>query len=56
LGAAGFDDRQLVAPERSGAGHKVYAIKPLLEHITAGMQYVLGDLQADDRPSVAGAK
>ena len=42
--------------EAHGHNEKVYAIKPLLEHITAGMQYVLGDLQADDRPSVAGAK
>jgi hypothetical protein len=32
------------------------AIKPVLEHITAGMQYVLGDLQADDRPSAGGGK
>ena len=37
--------------EAHGHNEKVYAIKPLLEHITAGMQYVLGDLQADDRPS-----
>ena len=34
----------------------IYAIKHLLEHITAGMQYVLGDLQADDRPSAAVGK
>ena len=36
--------------EAHGHNEKVYAIKPLLEHITAGMQYVLGDLPADDRP------
>jgi type 1 glutamine amidotransferase len=36
--------------EAHGHNEKVYAIKPLLEHITAGMQYVLGDLQADDSP------
>ena len=42
--------------EAHGHNEKVYATKPLLEHITAGMRYVLGDLQADDRPSVAGAK
>jgi type 1 glutamine amidotransferase len=42
--------------EAHGHNEKVYAIKPLLEHITAGMQYVLGDLQADDRPSKTGTK
>ena len=36
--------------EAHGHNEKAYAIKPLLEHLTAGMQYVLGDLQADDRP------
>jgi type 1 glutamine amidotransferase len=36
--------------EAHGHNEKVYAIKPLLEHITAGMQYVLGDLPADDTP------
>jgi type 1 glutamine amidotransferase len=35
---------------------KVYANKLLLQHITAGMQYVLGDLAADDSPSVRGTK
>jgi type 1 glutamine amidotransferase len=38
--------------EAHGHNEKVYAIKPLLEHITAGVQYVIGDLQADDSPSV----
>jgi type 1 glutamine amidotransferase len=38
--------------EAHGHNEKVYAIKPLLEHVTAGIQYVLGDLQADDSPSV----
>jgi hypothetical protein len=32
----------------------VYAIKPLLEHVMLGIQYVLGDLEADDSPSVKG--
>ena len=31
-----------------------YAKTPLLEHLLAGMQYALGDLQADDSPSVKG--
>jgi type 1 glutamine amidotransferase len=39
--------------EAHGHNEKVYAIKPLLEHITAGMQYVLGDLAVDDTPIAA---
>ena len=38
--------------EAHGHNEKVYAHKLLLEHVLAGMQYVLGDLKADDRPSV----
>lgn len=36
-----------------GHGHspRVYAMTPMLEHIRAGIQYVLGDLKADDSPS-----
>ena len=36
-----------------GHGHsaRVYAMTPMLEHIRAGIQYVLGDLRADDGPS-----
>jgi type 1 glutamine amidotransferase len=37
--------------EAHGHNEKVYAITPLLEHVLAGMQYVLGDLAADDSPS-----
>jgi len=40
--------------EAHGHNEKIYAIKPLLEHILAGVQYALGDLQADDSPSVKG--
>ena len=36
--------------EAHGHNEKVYAIKPLLAHLLYGMQYVLGDLEADDRP------
>jgi type 1 glutamine amidotransferase len=36
--------------EAHGHNEKVYAIKPLLGHILAGLQYVLGDLDADDQP------
>ena len=33
-----------------GHSERIYAIRPLLEHLLAGMQYALGDLQADDTP------
>ena len=40
-----------------GHHERNYAVKPLLEHLLAGMQYALGDLKADDSPSVkAGTK
>jgi type 1 glutamine amidotransferase len=37
-----------------GHGHsdRVYTMTPMLEHIRAGVQYALGDLKADDSPSV----
>ena len=37
-----------------GHGHsdRVYAMTPMLEHIRAGIQYSLGDLKADDSPSI----
>jgi type 1 glutamine amidotransferase len=35
-----------------GHNESVYAVAPLLEHLLYGMQYVLGDLEVDDRPSV----
>ena len=34
-----------------GHNERIYAMKPMLEHLLAGMQYALGDLKADDRPS-----
>ncbi len=37
--------------EAHGHNERVYAIKPLLEHVMLGIQYVLGDLPADDAPS-----
>jgi type 1 glutamine amidotransferase len=42
--------------EAHGHNEKVYANALLLAHITAGLQYVLGDLQADDSPSAGGGK
>ena len=38
--------------EAHGHSDRVYAMTPMLEHLRAGIQYVLGDLQADDSPSV----
>ena len=38
--------------EAHGHSETVYAIKPFLEHMLAGIQYALGDLKADDSPSV----
>jgi type 1 glutamine amidotransferase len=40
--------------EAHGHNEKIYAIRPILEHVLYGMQYVLGDLPADDSPSVKG--
>jgi type 1 glutamine amidotransferase len=39
--------------EAHGHDEKVYANKQMLEHLLAGVQYALGDLKADDSPSVA---
>jgi type 1 glutamine amidotransferase len=38
--------------EAHGHSERVYAITPMLEHLLAGVQYALGDLKADDDPSV----
>ncbi len=38
--------------EAHGHSDRVYAMTPMLEHIRAGIQYALGDLKADDSPSV----
>ena len=37
--------------EAHGHGERVYAMRPMLEHVLAGVQYAIGDLDADDRPS-----
>jgi type 1 glutamine amidotransferase len=41
--------------EALGHNEKVYADRRVLEHVLAGMQYVLGDLEAEDSPSRRGA-
>jgi hypothetical protein len=38
--------------EAHGHHERVYAMRPMLEHVIAGIQYALGDLKADDSPSV----
>lgn len=38
--------------EAHGHSERVYAMRPMLEHIVAGIQYAIGDLKADDSPSV----
>jgi type 1 glutamine amidotransferase len=42
--------------EAHGHSERVYAIQPMLEHVLAGVQYALGDLKADDSPSVKPKK
>jgi len=44
--------------EAHGHNEKIYAMKPMLEHVLAGIQYAIGDLKADDAPSAkpAGSK
>jgi type 1 glutamine amidotransferase len=39
-----------------GHSERVYAIRPMLEHVLAGVQYALGDLKANDAPSVKPKK
>jgi type 1 glutamine amidotransferase len=38
--------------EAHGHSERIYAIRPMLEHVLAGIQYALGDLKADDSPSM----
>jgi hypothetical protein len=42
--------------EAHGHSERVYAIRPMLEHVLAGVQYAIGDLKADDSPSVKPKK
>jgi len=46
------EGRGRVFYEAHGHSETVYAMKPFLEHMLAGIQYALGDLKADDSPSV----
>ncbi len=39
--------------EAHGHSERVYAMRRMLEHFLAGVQYAIGDLKADDRPSAA---
>ena len=42
--------------ELLGHDESIYKQTPMLAHILAGMQYVLGDLEADDSPSAQPRK
>jgi type 1 glutamine amidotransferase len=42
--------------EAHGHNERVYAVKPMLEHLLAGVQYALGDLKANDAPSAKAKK
>jgi uncharacterized protein len=42
--------------EAHGHSERVYKITPMLQHILAGVQYAIGDLKADDSPSVRPGK
>jgi type 1 glutamine amidotransferase len=46
------EGRGRVFYEAHGHSERVYAIRPMLEHVLAGVQYALGDLKADDSPSM----
>ena len=46
------EGRGRVFYEAHGHDESIYAIRPMLEHVLAGVQYALGDLKADDAPSV----
>jgi type 1 glutamine amidotransferase len=39
-----------------GHDESIYKIPSMLAHILAGMQYAIGDLQADDTPSTVATK
>ncbi len=45
------DGQGRVFMEALGHNERMYADKRFLEHILAGVQYAIGDLKADDRPS-----
>ncbi len=38
--------------EAHGHSERIYAMRPMLEHYLAGIQYAIGDLKADDTPGV----
>ncbi len=45
------EGRGRVFYEAHGHSETIYAMRPMLEHLLAGVQYALGDLKADDKPS-----
>ena len=41
-----------MAIQRARHREHIYSNTPMMEHVLAGVQYALGDLKADDSPSV----
>jgi type 1 glutamine amidotransferase len=50
------EGRGRVFYEAHGHSERIYAMPNMLQHYLAGMQYVMGDLKANDSPSVAKKK
>ena len=48
----GFEFVEFKGRNRANAYRKFHPMTPMLEHVRAGIQYALGDLKADDSPSV----
>ena len=46
------EGRGRVFVELLGHSEHIYAMTPMMEHLLAGIQYALGDLRANDEPSV----
>src|SRR5918993_1146381 len=42
--------------EAHGHDETIYAMRPMLEHLVAGIQYAIGDLKADDTPGLKPAR
>ena len=50
------DGQGRVFYEAIGHSERNYAIRPILEHLLAGVQYAIGDLKADDSPNRSSGK
>jgi type 1 glutamine amidotransferase len=50
------DGKGRVFYEALGHSERIFAMTPILAHVLAGIQYVIGDLPADDTPSAKAGK